>query len=126
MIHVPFSWLCKGGIHRVNVTTGAVKQIPFSIDDVRDVIDPPRPQVAVAPDQFQTKMPRFASYSPDGSKAVFESMGKLWLKNAKSDKAKRLSSNNSDRRELFPSWSRDGDPCPVGNHLWELVVCRRQ
>jgi imidazolonepropionase-like amidohydrolase/Tol biopolymer transport system component len=98
----------KGGIHRVNVVSEAVKEIPFSIDDTRDVIDPPRPQVVVAPDQFQTKMPRFASYSPDGSKAVFESLGKLWIKNAKGGNAKRLSSNKSDRRELFPSWSRDG------------------
>lgn len=98
----------KGGIHRVNVESGAVKEIPFSINDTRDIIDPPRPQVAVAPDQFQTKMPRFATYSPDGSKAVFESLGKLWIKNAKGGKAKRLSSNKSDRREQFPSWSRDG------------------
>lgn len=98
----------KGGIHRVNVASGVATEIPFSIVDTRDVIDPPRPQVAVAPDQFQTKMPRFASYSPDGSKAVFESLGKLWIKNVKGGKAKRLSSNKSDRRELFPSWSRDG------------------
>lgn len=98
----------KGGIHRVDIESGVVKEIPFSIDDSRDIIDPPRPQVVVAPDQFQTKMPRFASYSPDGSTAVFESMGKLWIKDAKDGKAKRLSSNKSERRELFPSWSRDG------------------
>lgn len=98
----------KGGIHKVNVASGDVQPVPFSIDDTRDVIDPPRPQVAVAPEQFQTKMPRFASYSPDGSTAVFETLGKLWIKNANGGEAKRLTSNNSERRELFPSWSRDG------------------
>lgn len=98
----------KGGIHRVNVSSGAATEIPFSVDDTRDIINPPRPQVAVAPDQFQTKMPRFASYSPEGDKAVFESMGKLWIKSANGGNAKRLTANKTQRRELFPSWSRDG------------------
>lgn len=98
----------KGGIHKVDVASGDTKQIPFLVEDTRDVIDPPRPQVAVAPDQFLSKIPRFASYSPDGSRAVFETLGKLWIKSRKGGDAKRLSSNNSDRRELFPSWSRDG------------------
>lgn len=98
----------KGGIHQVNIDSGASKQIAFSVEDTRDVIDPPRPQVAVAPDQFQTTMPRFATYSPDGSKTVFESMGRLWIKNANGGEARRLTSDRSERREMFPSWSRDG------------------
>jgi len=98
----------KGGIHKIDVASKTVTAIPFTVNDTRDVIDPPRPQLAVAPDQFETKMPRFASYSPDGSKAVFESLGRLWIKNASGGDARRLSSDRSDRRELFPSWSRDG------------------
>ncbi|MFT5136681.1 MAG: imidazolonepropionase-like amidohydrolase/Tol biopolymer transport system component [Arenicella sp.] len=98
----------KGGIHKINVASTAVSNIPFEVKDTRDVIDPPRPQVSVAPEKFETKMPRFASYSPDGSKAVFETLGRLWIKKADDAKATRLTSDKSDRRELFPSWSRDG------------------
>jgi imidazolonepropionase-like amidohydrolase/Tol biopolymer transport system component len=98
----------KGGIHKINVASTAVRNIPFKVKDTRDVIDPPRPQVSVAPEQFETKMPRFASYSPDGGKAVFETLGRLWIIKADASKATRLSGDKSDRRELFPSWSADG------------------
>ncbi|MFT6006388.1 MAG: imidazolonepropionase-like amidohydrolase/Tol biopolymer transport system component [Pseudoalteromonas tetraodonis] len=97
-----------GKIHRVDVKSKQLTSIPFEIDDTRDVIDPPRPQIEVAPDTFKTKMPRFASYSADGSKAVFESLGRLWLKGAKGGSAKRLTKDKSERRELFPAWSYDG------------------
>ena len=98
----------KGGIHKIAIDSGTVTEIPFSITDTRDVIDPPRPQVAVAPATFNTKMPRFASFSPDGKKAVFESLGRLWIKRASGGEPSRLTSDKSNRRELFPAWSRDG------------------
>lgn len=98
----------KGGIHKLDVASGTATPIPFTIKDTRDVIDPPRPEVAVAPDKFETKMPRFATYAPDGSKAVFASLGRLWVKGADGSNAKRLTTDKSDRRELFPAWSRDG------------------
>lgn len=97
----------KGKIHRLNVQNQSLAEIPFSINDTRDVIDPPRPQIEVAPEFFQTKMHRFASYSPDNSKVVFESLGRLWIKSADGSDAKRLTRDASDRRELFPAWSRD-------------------
>ena len=54
-------------------------------------------------------MPRFATASPDGSQIVFESLGQLWIRSASGDAApRRLTGNNGDRRELFPSWSADG------------------
>lgn len=98
----------KGGIHKIAIDSGTVSEIPFSIKDTRDVIDPPRPQVAVAPATFNTKMPRFASFSPDGKKAVFESLGRLWIKRVNGGKPTRLTSDKSERREIFPAWSRDG------------------
>ena len=64
-----------GTFHSVDVASGAVTDIAFEVSDTRDVIDPPRPQVEVAPDTFTTRMPRFATASPDGSQIVFESLG---------------------------------------------------
>jgi imidazolonepropionase-like amidohydrolase/Tol biopolymer transport system component len=97
-----------GGIHRVDIASGEVSDIPFSVSDTRDVIDPPRPMVEVAPETFDTRMPRFATASPDGSQVVFETLGQLWVMNADGGDARRLTRNGGDRRELFPSWSSDG------------------
>ena len=96
-----------GKIRRINVATGAVAEIPFHVSDTRAVIDPPRPEVDVAPDSFQTHMPRFASVSPDGKRAVFESLGKLYIKTLPNGAPRRLT-NTRDGFELFPSWSYDG------------------
>lgn len=97
-----------GEIHRVNVASGDVQTIPFEVSDTRTVIDPPRPQVEVAPATFETRMPRFAVVSPDGSQVVFESLGRLYTMNAAGGTPQRLTRSDDDRRELFPSWSPDG------------------
>lgn len=96
-----------GHIRRVDVASGNADIIPFQISDTRDVIDPPRPEIEVAPDSFTTRMPRFASVSPDGRQVVFESLGRLHIRNMGSGTPRRLTSQ-SDAFELFPSWSRDG------------------
>jgi len=97
-----------GKLRRIGSDGADAAVIPFRIDDSRVVIDAKHPQVEVAPDKFTTKMARFASVSPDGSRVVFESLGKLWLKPTADGTAKRLVSGNSDDFELFPAWSRDG------------------
>ncbi len=96
-----------GKIRRVNIDTKAVANIPFSVSDTREIVDPPRPQVDVAPDKFSTKMPRFATVSPDGNKVVFESLGKLYVKNLPNGTPKRLTRGQGDGFEFFPAWSRD-------------------
>jgi imidazolonepropionase-like amidohydrolase/Tol biopolymer transport system component len=97
-----------GKIRRVNVADGASSVIPFKVDDTRVVIDATHPQVEVAPDRIQTKMPRWASVSPDGKTVVFETLGKLWVKPAAGGTARRLVSGDETEFELFPAWSRDG------------------
>ncbi len=97
-----------GKIRQVSVANASVTEIPFEVKDERDIIDPPRPVVEVAPAIFSTQMPRFASVSPDGQRVVFETLGKLWLKTSPDAKPRRLTRNTDNTRELFPSWSRDG------------------
>src|SRR3546814_17729638 len=55
-----------GKIHRINADGSGHAEIPFSVSDTRAVVDPPRPEVNVYSDTFTTRMPRFASLSPDG------------------------------------------------------------
>jgi imidazolonepropionase-like amidohydrolase/Tol biopolymer transport system component len=96
-----------GGIKRIDVASGAVSDIPFHVKETRTAMKPPRVDVPVAPNEIQTHMARFASVSPDGKQVVFESFGRLWLKNV-ADGAPRRLTREETAFELFPSWSRDG------------------
>ena len=96
-----------GKIRRINIAGGDATIIPFAVEDTRTVINPPRPDVAVAPDTFRTKMPRFASRSPDGRQIVFESLGKLYIKPSPTATPRRLTRGVAGF-EKFPAWSRDG------------------
>ena len=96
-----------GKIHRVDMD-GNAQEIPFSVKDTRDVIDPSRPKVEVAPAEFSTRIPRYVSVSPDGSRVVFQSLGKLYVKSLPNGTPRRLTRSEDGVRELFPSWSRDG------------------
>ena len=98
----------EGGIQRVDIASGEVTNIPFSVTDTRDVIDPPRPSVEVAPNEFHTRMPRFATASPDGSQIVYETLGQLWVRDANGGEPRRLTRDDGSRREMMPTWSADG------------------
>lgn len=96
-----------GKLNRVDLATGKSAVIPFRISDTRGLIDPPRPAIAVAPDSFETKMPRGATVSPDGKSVVFETLGKLWVKPMAGGEPRRLTSDEA-AMEAYPSWSADG------------------
>ncbi|MET4594409.1 MULTISPECIES: amidohydrolase family protein [unclassified Sphingomonas] len=96
-----------GKLRRVAPDGSGGSVIPFRIDDTRVIVDAVHPQIAVAPDRVTTRMPRWATVSPDGRTVIFETLGKLWTKPVAGGTAVRLT-RGSDELELFPSWSRDG------------------
>ncbi len=97
-----------GRIHRLDVRSGRVADIPFHVKDTRTVTQAVRFQHEVAPATFRTKMVRFPVVSPDGRRVVFESLGKLWVKDLPDGKPHRLTRDGTNARELFPAFSRDG------------------
>ncbi len=97
-----------GKINRINADGTGLAEIPFAISDTRGVLPAPHPVIPVAVDQVEVTMPRFAEVSPDGRTVVFESLGRLYTMPAGGGTMRRLTSDNEDARELFPSWSRDG------------------
>jgi imidazolonepropionase-like amidohydrolase/Tol biopolymer transport system component len=98
-----------GKLNRVDRDGSGHAVIPFAIDDTRTVADAPHPVIDVAPDTFATTMPRFATLSPDGTRVVFESLGRLYSKSAKGrDAPAPLTGDAADVLEAFPAFSRDG------------------
>ncbi len=97
-----------GAIKRLDVLSGAVRDIPFHVAGTRTTVVPKRFEVSVAPDTVQSKMVRFATVSPDGRRVVFEAFGRLWVKNTSGGEARRLTRDDAAAFELFPARSRDG------------------
>ena len=97
-----------GKIRRVNRDGAGAAEIPFQVSDTRVVIDPPRPQVEAAPPTVTTRMPRFAAVSPDGGRVVFETLGRLYIRDLAGSGAPRLLTARDGDFQLFPTWSRDG------------------
>lgn len=98
----------SGQIHRVDISDGNIEHIDFRVTDTRTVIKAPRPNVEVAPETFETNMPRFVSVSPDDKSVVFESLGKLYIQPKSGGTPRRLTALEDDIIEVYPSWSRDG------------------
>ncbi|BDI60079.1 amidohydrolase family protein [Qipengyuania nanhaisediminis] len=97
-----------GKLNRIDRDGSNFAQIPFDIDDTRGIADAPHPQIEVSPDRFTTSMPRFATLSPDGSRVVFESLGRLHTKSARGRDAPRPLTGPGDSVQAFPAFSRDG------------------
>ena len=100
-----------GKLRRIAATGGDSAVIPFRIDDTRAIADAPHPQVAVSPDSFTTRMVKFATMAPaatsGGGRIVFESLGKLWVKDGAQGAPRRLTADG-EALELWPAFSRDG------------------
>ncbi|MGS0695806.1 amidohydrolase family protein [Shewanella sp. 0m-4] len=98
----------KGKINKLKVESKSVAQIPFTVKTERAVQPAVRFQQDLDKDVFDVKMLRMAQVSPDGSKVAFEALGKIWVKSLPDGKMSRLTKLDSELRELFPQWSRDG------------------
>ena len=60
----------KGGIHRINVETEAVTNIPFQINDKREIRQAVTVKNEVSPKAFEARMLRWLQVSPAGDLAV--------------------------------------------------------
>lgn len=98
----------KGKINKLSLESGKTEVIPFSVDTQRAVQSAVRYQQNLDEAEFDVKMLRMAQVSPNGKKVVYEALGKLWIKSLPDGKVKRLTKLDSDLRELYPQWSRDG------------------
>lgn len=97
----------NGKLNRIDIASRKVSDIPFHVKKTMELRQALRTPVDVAPDQFHTKMLRWVNVSPDGERVVFESLGKLWVRDLPDGKARRLTKQDA-HIEAYPAWSRDG------------------
>ena len=96
-----------GKIQRVNADGSNLQNLAFNLKTKMKVRDTVRFPVNVAPDEFAVNMTRWAQYSPNGNKIVFQALGYLYIRDAKGGKATRLTSQN-EHLEFWPRFSPDG------------------
>ncbi len=96
-----------GGIHRIDVRSREVTQVPFQVDDTRRMVPARRTANEAAPDRFDLKMLRWVQVSPRGDQVVYQALGHLYTRALPNGTPRRLTRQN-DHFEFFPSFSRDG------------------
>jgi Tol biopolymer transport system component/imidazolonepropionase-like amidohydrolase len=96
-----------GKINRVSVANGSVSQIPFQARVQHQLTEAVRAPIEVHPEEFDVRMLRWATVSPNGNQVVYSALGRLYVKDLPNGEPRRLTRQN-DHWELHPTWSPDG------------------
>ena len=98
----------RGTIKQLNLSDQSVKEIPFHIRDTRDVAEPVRFSIDVAPETFPVKMLQWVQVSPKGDSVVYQALGHIYIKDLPNGTPRRLT-RQEDHFEFYPSFSADGN-----------------
>jgi Tol biopolymer transport system component/imidazolonepropionase-like amidohydrolase len=96
----------KGKIWNIDVATRTSRQIPFTAHVKQTITEAIRFPQQVAPEEFDVKMLRWVTTSPDGKSVVYNALGHLWVKSLPDGAPHRLTGDRAF--EFYPSWSPDG------------------
>ncbi|HYU26766.1 MAG TPA: amidohydrolase family protein, partial [Thermoanaerobaculia bacterium] len=115
-VYPPMAWTpddkaivfwAAGHIHRLDVASKQVADIPFHVKSTRRVEEALRVPIDVAPKEFPVKMLRWIAVSPNARQVVYSAMGHIYVRDLPSGTPHRLTAQNDDF-EFYPAWSRDG------------------
>jgi len=96
-----------GKIRRVSIANGEAADIPFRVQDTREVTEALRFPVNVAPEKFDVKMLRWVNVSPKGDAVVYQALGHIYIRSYPEGVPRRLTKQNT-HFEQHPSFSPDG------------------
>lgn len=85
----------------------APTEIPFHVEHTRTVAEPVRFPVGVSPDEFDVRVIRWPTLSPDGGRLAYHALGKIYVRDQATGTVRRLTPQG-DHFELYPSFSQDG------------------
>ncbi|HET8828973.1 MAG TPA: amidohydrolase [Pelobium sp.] len=114
-VYPNFNWLpdsrtivfyAKGKIRRVDAITLYSEEIPFSVDVKQTITDALHFEQTVFKNDFDVKMIRQLTTSPDGKNVVFNAAGYLYIKELPKGNPTRLTDGTD--WEFAPSFSADG------------------
>ena len=104
----------KGHIVRLDVATGATREVPFTAQVDQWIAPRVTWQEKMETGPVKAKILRWPSQSPDGKRIAFEAFGRVWLQDLAGNKAsgapRRLTHDDASlpRREYAPEFSPDG------------------
>ena len=96
-----------GKIHQLDIASKAVTNIAFKVETTKKMQTALRFKQNIDSDEFDVKMLRNVQISPDGEKAIFEAMGRIYIRDLTSKKIKPLT-KKADGFQYYPTFSRDG------------------
>ncbi len=102
--HIVF-W-SAGKIHKINLETKAVTNIPFEVNAEIKLAETHRVKREVYTESFTSKMVKDAKTSPDGKHLVFTALGHIYTKKLPNGKPKRVTDLTDF--EADPNFSADG------------------
>ncbi len=100
-------YYAQGKIHRLDIASKAVTEIPFHVKGDRTLMPTVRVPVDVAPLEFDVKMLRGVTVSPKGDAVAYSALGHLYLRSLPEGQPTRITTD-TNHFEFMPSWSRDG------------------
>ena len=116
-VYTQYDWLpdgsglaiwAQGGFWRVDARTGEATRIPFTADVEQRIHEGLRYAVDVAPDEWQVRMLRHVTTSPDGRYVAYDALGRIWIRDLRGGGEPRRLTRGDDGFELAPAFSPDG------------------
>ena len=113
-VYPAFTWTPDGGeivvwaggkIRRIDATSGDASDIPFSAEVELRTAPAVRYTQQVAPDNFNAKMLRWVSVSPDGTKVLYSAAGRIFVRDMDGGTPEAVTAE--DEFAYYPSWHPD-------------------
>ena len=95
-----------GKIHRLDLSEGSIKTIPFRVTIEREVWERVQPVVQQIDEVGDARIVRWPTVSHDGQTIAFAAIGYVWVIDLKTNRIRRLTQSND--LEYMPALSPDG------------------
>ena len=97
----------QGKLWSMGLEADAPTNIPFQVNDTREIREAVRFPVEVAPDKFQVRALRHSHQSPSGGRTIFEALGKLWFQSGEG--APQRLTSATEGREGHPTYLSESE-----------------